>query len=503
MIAKKRPYIRLWHEMISNRPILISDHRVSDFIFDVVDNQTETRKFIAKMKHIMKITLKGFFLVTLLLVFFVKNPSFSQCPSSTNILFQDFNGAGTGASNTGTFNTGATGTAAGTETKGAYAASHSGNVTITDQADGCCAAGPDHWRENLTVSPGLLPTGNDGGTKLDYAMLVDGALTNGSFWCASVTVAPGEIYDFSAFYTSPWLEDKANDPGLYFTINGIQLGSTALVDQYNPTTGAPQPYTQQECYYTIPAGTSGSVLFCLNLMESTGCTGIPTTIVGNGCTYPAGAQQGQGNDILVDDISIKKCNSGGTTSGCTYAGTTLPVKLVSFNASKNSGNALLQWTTSSEENTSHFSIEKSYDAKNFHEIGTVSSHINSNIIEQYSFTDYDLEQTAYYRLKVIDLDNKYSNSGIVVLEQDARDVVKLIKNSSGELEISAVVLENTKMNLAVYSVMGQEIISEKLALTKGENIISKGLSSNGASSARIVRITTENGEVLLSEVVVW
>jgi hypothetical protein len=445
------------------------------------------------------------FVVFLFIIMLTINPveGFSQCPSSTNILFQNFNGAGTGATNTGTFNTGATGTAAGTETKGSYAASHSGNVTITDQVDGCCAAGPDHWRENLTVSPGLLPTGNDGGTSTDYAMLVDGAVTNGSFWCASVTVSPGEIYDFSAFYTSPWLEDKANDPGLYFTINGVQLGSMAVVDQYNPTTGAPQPYTQQECYYTIPAGTSGSVLFCLNLMESTGCTGIPTTVVGGGCTYPAGSQQGQGNDILVDDISIKKCNSGGTTSGCTYAGTTIttPVELLSFDAQKVSDNtASLKWTTASEKNSAYFSVEKSVDGQDFSEIGTVNAQGNSSNLFTYELEDRQFNSSSYYRLKMTDKDGSYKYSRTTVLKKD--EYVRIINSDKGELQIKAVVAEDTHWYLAIYSLMGQQYLNEEISLSKGENTILKNISGS-EQSAKVIRIISEDGEVILSEIVVW
>jgi hypothetical protein len=421
---------------------------------------------------------------------------FSQCPSSTNILSQNFNAG------TGTFNSGATGTAAGTESKGAYAASFSSKVTVTNNVDACCAAGPDDWRKNLTVDPSVLPTGNNGGTSSDYAMLVDGSMTNGSFWCATVTVAPGEIYDFSAFYTSPWLQDKAGDPGLYFTINGVQLGSMAIVDQYNPTTSAPQPYIQQECYYTIPAGTSGSVQFCLNLMESMSCSGIPTTTVGGSCVYPATTQQSQGNDILVDDISIKKCNSGGTTSGCTYAGTTVtPVELLSFTGRKVADHASLTWVTALEKNSSYFSIEKSENSINFFEIGTVNAKGTSNEIVNYVYDDNQFDKSSYYRLRMVDNDGSYKYSSVQFLET-GNNYARIIRTESGGMEVMASVNEDTRWNIAVYSLLGQEYANQNVQLTKGDNTLLKGVSW-GEKSAKILRITSLDGSEILSQVIIW
>jgi hypothetical protein len=443
----------------------------------------------SKVQITMRISL---FVVVFIVVPFL-NPvtSFSQ----TNIFFQNFN------SGAGTFNTGATGTAAGTETKGAYAASYSSKVEISNNMDACCAAGPDDWRKNLTVSPGLPPTGNDGGTSSDYAMLVDGAMINGSFWCVSVTVAPGEIYNFSAFYTSPWLQDKANDPGLYFTINGVQLGSMAIVDQYNPTTGAPQPYTEQECYYKIPTGTSGSVQFCLNLMESNNCTGLPTTVVAGGCDYPATVSAGQGNDILVDDISITKY-TGGTTSGCTYAGTTVtPVELLSFTGSKVADHITLMWVTALEENSSYFSIEKSDDGINFSEIGTVNAQGNSSNPVTYEFEDRQFNSGSYYRLRMVDKDGSYKYSSVQFLETGS-NYARIIRTESGEMEIIASVNEDTRWNIAVYSLLGQEYANQNVQLTKGDNTLLEGLSL-GEKSAKILRITSEDGALILSEIIVW
>jgi hypothetical protein len=321
-------------------------------------------------------------------------------------------------------------------------------------------------------------------------MIVDGCGTvaNGSVWCASVTVAPGEIYDFSAYYSSPWLEEKANDPALYLTINGVTISPGAIVEEY--TASGATPYQQQACYYTIPAGTSGSVQFCINMSQVSG--GV------------YGVADGQGNDFIVDDIVInRRSGAGCPASGtCTYPGATTPVELLSFTARILSGNtASLMWVTASEKNSSYFSIEKSNDAVNFSEIGTVKAQGNSANIVNYRFEDSHFDGTAYYRLKIIDQDGTFEYSDVYVL-QSVHDYARLSKNESGELQIIATARENTQWNLSVYTLLGQEYLNETVSVKKVENTILKEFST-GDNSAKIIRIVNQEGTVILSQVIAW
>jgi hypothetical protein len=418
--------------------------------------------------------------------------SHAQC-TTTNILTQNFN--------SGTLNTGATGTAAGTETKGAYTTTCSTYDFLTNDAQTYDAT--DVWRENLIVNGSKLPTGNDGGTSSDYALLVDGCKGasppyNGygdtTVWCASVSVSAGEIYNFSAFFTTPWLQSKGNDPDLYFTINGKQVGPAYTMDLWNAATNTPNQYTKDACYYTIPAGTSGTVPFCITLKERTGGT---DAVVGSGSF----GMDNQGNDVLIDDIQITKYAGAGcgTTSGCVL--TSLPVKLISFEANRVSDKEIfLNWSGISDAKASYFSVEKSTNAKDFTEIGEVKVK-RSDIIENYSLGDYNFNQTSYYRLKSIDNNSSYSYSEIRVAESE-NNLVNVFRNASGELELKAVMENATDITLSVYSILGVELLSAQLSLTPGENTITKTGILTDEKSARIVRIIGANGKVLLSKVII-
>ena len=95
---------------------------------------------------------------------------------------------------------------------------------------------------------------------------------------------------------------------------------------------------------------------------------------------------------------------------------TLPVKLVSFSAILNGDEADLKWTTSSEKDVSHFSIEKSLDGQSFSQAGIVFAFGNSAEIINYSFADRNINTTRsgiiYYRLRSIDIDGSSELSAV-------------------------------------------------------------------------------------------
>lgn len=94
----------------------------------------------------------------------------------------------------------------------------------------------------------------------------------------------------------------------------------------------------------------------------------------------------------------------------------LPVKLTSFTAKTlNEGKVSLYWNTEHEKNSSHFTIEKSLNGKDFSDAGILFTTGNSELPQQYSFTDNlraGEKGVVYYRLKIVDLDGKAQHSSV-------------------------------------------------------------------------------------------
>jgi hypothetical protein len=83
----------------------------------------------------------------------------------------------------------------------------------------------------------------------------------------------------------------------------------------------------------------------------------------------------------------------------------LPVTLLYFDAKINAQTIELSWATATEQNSSHFVVERSIDGKQFHEVGRQKAAGNSLLQKEYSLTDkFPLVGRSYYRLKEVDLD---------------------------------------------------------------------------------------------------
>ncbi len=153
---------------------------------------------------------------------------------------------------------------------------------------------------------------------------------------------------------------------------------------------------------------------------------------------------------------------------------TLPVKLVSFTATLNKQNdkSDLKWITASEDNVSHFEIERSFDGQNFKQIALVFAAGNSVSKINYSYPD-DLTNTTsaviYYRLKMVDNDGKYSYSDVRLIritnQNDQALTINTFPNPvSSELRITIpATWQSKKVLYEVFNSNGQIMIRNEIA----------------------------------------
>jgi len=97
-------------------------------------------------------------------------------------------------------------------------------------------------------------------------------------------------------------------------------------------------------------------------------------------------------------------------------GVVLPVTLITFNGNLANQLILLNWKTSAEHGTKYFDIEKSGDGTNFTAIGQVAAAGNSSAGRNYNYTDRQIDEYNYYRLKMADLDGKFTYSSTILIK---------------------------------------------------------------------------------------
>ena len=95
----------------------------------------------------------------------------------------------------------------------------------------------------------------------------------------------------------------------------------------------------------------------------------------------------------------------------------IPVELLSLDIYLEETAVVLDWITASEEQNSHFDIERSIDGITFEEIGRVEGFGTTYTLNYYSFKDENpISGTAYYRIRQVDFDGSFTYTNILSID---------------------------------------------------------------------------------------
>lgn len=107
----------------------------------------------------------------------------------------------------------------------------------------------------------------------------------------------------------------------------------------------------------------------------------------------------------------------------------LPVRIANFSVQKQLNSSRISWTTEQEINSREFVIERSNDQRNWAAIATVAAAGTSLTRINYSFIDATpLKGINFYRLRMVDLDNRAENSATKSVMFGNADVVLITPN---------------------------------------------------------------------------
>ena len=142
----------------------------------------------------------------------------------------------------------------------------------------------------------------------------------------------------------------------------------------------------------------------------------------------------------------------------------IPVELVSFNASLNNSKVILNWNTATEINNSGFSIQRKTD-NHWNDIGFVAGNGTTTEKNSYSFVDdiSMLENNAkiYYRLKQIDYNGTFSYSDEVNIESGAPRKYSLEQNYPNPFNpattIKYSIAKDGFVKVEVFNLIGEKV----------------------------------------------
>lgn len=158
----------------------------------------------------------------------------------------------------------------------------------------------------------------------------------------------------------------------------------------------------------------------------------------------------------------------------------LPLKLLDFDARYQQPDAELKWTTAEEFNVDKFIIERGVDPIHYIPVGTVHAKGgNASGKTQYQFQDKLANVNGdkfYYRLKMVDQDNKFTFSNIALVKRNGnvRNEVAVNPNPtrSGFIMANINFNKNVQAVLSITDMQGRVLNTRQQNLGKGYNVIS-------------------------------
>lgn len=166
-----------------------------------------------------------------------------------------------------------------------------------------------------------------------------------------------------------------------------------------------------------------------------------------------------GNGIAIRDIAVH------------IDGAPLPLTLTSFRVTGATCSALLSWTTTDEQNVSHFEVERKGVKGDFEAIGTLPAR-NTTGQQRYTYTDKNQQEGLFqYRLKVLDAHGGYhysntearqiscGNTKVSLYPNPANDYIRLSFAGTTGAACTIRIIEATGRTVYYKSAPGTQVLT--------------------------------------------
>jgi hypothetical protein len=258
-------------------------------------------------------------------------------------------------------------------------------------------------------------------------------------------------------------------------------------------------------YWTLDRDNGAAVKkVSLKVNDESNCTNISRTFVSknNGTAWT-----NEGTEIIGTPETLSNGHQTGTirsanaisdfspfTLATDVADIPLPIKLLSFDATKlNSEKALVNWELSEFPlQGSRFEVQRANDGRSFVSIGNINGDGASKL---YNYIDNGLQNGInYYRLKMIDEDNKITYSKTVAILNGLKSLlltslIPTIVNHSATLTISSS--KKQKLDLVITDMYGRIIQKQNYSIVEGNTNIQISTASLAAGMYQVFGTSTQ------------
>ncbi len=321
-----------------------------------------------------------------------------------------------------------------------------------------------------------LGPGFQGGTAIGNSVTVSTFFTS--------NVANGLFHSVDMVFHIPTGPPPSNTCTYRIDIFNITQGTSRSLTQAFP---APVNFSQHAFTFATPLPISNGDQMEMRITSITGhpCYCISSNVGANGSylpfpssfdpqiTFTGHTSNGVPNSLMSGiDYNISGDFIDPTRSQVNAIATCpLSVDLLDFRVAEVSGNAVLDWITSSETNNALFKVRRSTDGQNFETIGTVAGYGQGTSIgaNAYSFVHPDPGKGAnYYQLEQVDLEGNVTLSSIVTLNMPVLNNLQLYPNpSTGIVTLRNSFEEATDIEVQVHDATGRTLATYQVTAESG------------------------------------
>lgn len=150
-------------------------------------------------------------------------------------------------------------------------------------------------------------------------------------------------------------------------------------------------------------------------------------------------------------------------------GGVLATKLISFTGNYTLNKTVaLQWITTLDTRTKYFIVQRTKDNWNYTNLDTVIAETNGEYTHDYDATDFNpLQGINYYRLEIVDMDEKISYSPIVAVRASNAKAPLMYPNPANTYVNIASGTDQIKY-ISIYNVVGRTVL--RIANTNSQSI---------------------------------
>jgi len=350
------------------------------------------------------------------------------------------------------------------------------------------------YTESSTSVSGTMPSAFTGTVRLylDGAQIGSASLTSATSWTINspftYPLYPGGVLSVTAQTTG--------------SAENFTCASTATIGCTSPSTPSISPTsaninTGQTVTFNVGNVTTGTWYALLDNNGASYATSVYKTSTSSfNLTTNTFTSPGTYNLSLTANM-LSGCALSFQTASVQVT-TPLPLTLVSFDATAGDGTVLLQWKTASEQNVSHFEVERGIDGSVFTPIGQVAATGNSRVPQHYQLTDpAPGTGRIYYRLKMIDLDGSITYSRVVTVSVTPRLMVTFISPNpfTDAISVNLQLGQPQQVDIRLLDATGRQIRSLLFNGQKGMNTVQVRQLERLSNGLYIIQLHTDSQDL--------